>query len=165
MNGDHFEKWLESVLLRKNSVIVMNNASYHSVKMEKILTTSWTKKSIQEWLSQKYISWDKDMIKIELLQKVSEVKHFYVIYRIETIVEKYGHTILRLPPYHRELNPIEMICSQIKGHVARENKTFKLNDVKKIITQGIQRVTIDNWKKCINHVTTKEKECGKLVDL
>ncbi|KAF8787362.1 hypothetical protein HNY73_008970 [Argiope bruennichi] len=79
MNGDHFEKWLESVLpkLKKNSVIVMDNASYHSVKMEKIPTTSVTKKSIQEWLSQKHISWDKDMIKIELLQKVSEVKHFY----------------------------------------------------------------------------------------
>ncbi|XP_055932005.1 uncharacterized protein LOC129962281 [Argiope bruennichi] len=167
MNGDHFEKWLESVLpkLKKNSVIVMDNASYHSVKMEKIPTSSWTKKSIQEWLSQKHISWDKDMIKIELLQKVSEVKHFYDIYRVETIAEKYGHTILRLPPYHSELNPIEMIWSQIKGHVARENKTFKLNDVKELVIQAIQKVTIDNWKKCINHVTTKEKEMWEIDGL
>ena len=81
------------------------------------------------------------------------------------MAEKYGHTILRLPPYHCELNPIEMIWSQIKGHVARENRTFKVNDVKELLIQGIQNVSAENWKNCINHVTTKEREMWEIDGL
>lgn len=46
MDGNHFEKWFENILpkLKPKSVIVMDNASYHSVKMEKIPTNSWKKK-------------------------------------------------------------------------------------------------------------------------
>ena len=164
MDGNHFEKWFESVLpkLKTNSIIVMDNAPYHSVKMEKIPNKSWNKIKIQEWLSEKNVSWSTDMIKIELLQKVSEVKHFFDKYRVEAIAEKYGHTVLRLPPYHCELNPIEMIWSQIKGYVARENRTFKLNDVKDLVIQGINNVTAENWINCIKHVSLKENEMWEI---
>ncbi|KAJ8911297.1 hypothetical protein NQ315_003288 [Exocentrus adspersus] len=39
-------------------------------------------------------------------------------------------TVLRLPPYHCELNPIELVWAQVKGDVARNNTSFKLSDVK-----------------------------------
>jgi hypothetical protein len=35
----------------------------------------------------------------------------------------------RLPPCHRNLNHIEMVWSQVKGYMARHNKTFKLCEV------------------------------------
>ncbi|GFW44305.1 DDE_3 domain-containing protein [Trichonephila clavipes] len=113
MDGNHFEKWFETVMpkLKPQSIIVMDNAPYHSVKKEKIPTSSWKKSAIQEWFTDKKVTWNSDLIKIELLQKVNQIKHLYNGYRVEEIAEKFGHKILRLPPYHCELNPIEMIWS------------------------------------------------------
>jgi len=52
MNGDSFRDWLEGVLprLKHNAVIVMDNAPYHSVKLEKCPTLNWRKADIIEWL-------------------------------------------------------------------------------------------------------------------
>lgn len=46
MNGDTFYEWFCGVLprLKDNAVIVMDNASYHSVKKDAIPTISWKKK-------------------------------------------------------------------------------------------------------------------------
>lgn len=38
--------------------------------------------------------------------------------------------ICRLPLYHCELNPIKLEWLQVKGHVARNNKNFKMAEVK-----------------------------------
>ncbi|XP_008184551.1 uncharacterized protein LOC103309835 [Acyrthosiphon pisum] len=48
MNGDHFHEWFQSIIprLEQNSVIVMDNAPYHSVKTEKIPTSSSKKDDI-----------------------------------------------------------------------------------------------------------------------
>ena len=44
----------------------------------------------------------------------------------------YAKTVLRLPPYHCEPNPIELILEQMKGFLARKNKTFELCDVEEL---------------------------------
>ena len=44
-------------------------------------------------------------------------------YKIDKLAKEYGYEILRLPPYHPDLNPIELIWSQIKSYVARNNIT------------------------------------------
>ncbi|GFQ97534.1 hypothetical protein TNCT_225061 [Trichonephila clavata] len=45
MDGNPFETWLETIMpkLKLQIVIVMDNAPYHSVKKEKIPTSSWKK--------------------------------------------------------------------------------------------------------------------------
>lgn len=47
MNGHNVHEWFESIIprLEPNSVIVMDNASYHSVRTEKIPTTSSKKRN------------------------------------------------------------------------------------------------------------------------
>jgi len=52
MNGDSFRDWLEGVLprLKHNAAIVMDNAPFHSVKLEKCPTSNWRKADIIEWL-------------------------------------------------------------------------------------------------------------------
>ncbi|KAJ8977249.1 hypothetical protein NQ317_007426 [Molorchus minor] len=71
-------------------------------------------------------------------------------------------TILRLPPYHCELNPIELIWAQIKTDVARNNRTFKLGDVKLLLNDAISCVTADTWSKCILHVKKEEQRMWDL---
>ena len=35
------------------------------------------------------------------------------VYRIDKIIEERGFQVLRLPPYHAELNPIELIWATV----------------------------------------------------
>lgn len=58
MNCANFEKWFEQQLLpnlEEPSLIIMDNASYHSGLIEKIPNQSWTKQSLVEWLEQRNI--------------------------------------------------------------------------------------------------------------
>jgi len=55
MNGQTFFNWIKNIipLLKKNSVVVMDNASYHSVKIESFPTAGWRKADIEKWLDEK----------------------------------------------------------------------------------------------------------------
>lgn len=54
------------------------------------------------------------------------------------------------------MNPIELAWSSVKHHVKMNNKTLKLPDVQNLLHEGVERVTPDMWKNCINHVIKVE---------
>ncbi|PSN56834.1 hypothetical protein C0J52_08287 [Blattella germanica] len=54
------------------------------------------------------------------------------------MAKEQGKLVIRLPPYHCELNPIELIWAQVKGYVARNNKTFNIKDVKRLLAEAVQ---------------------------
>jgi transposase len=56
------------------------------------------------------------------------------------MAKKEGHTVIRLPPYHCELNPIELVWSQVKGYVARNNTTFKMEDVRRLVYEAFDKI-------------------------
>ena len=39
---------------------------------------------------------------------------------IVQLAKEQGHEVLYTPPYHCDLQPIEMVCSQVKGEVGRQ---------------------------------------------
>ncbi|XP_033231628.1 uncharacterized protein LOC117182635 [Belonocnema kinseyi] len=149
MNGDTFREWFEAFLgkLHDNCVIVMDNASYHSVREEKVPSSSWKKNDIQNWLHVKGYEFRDTMIKGQLLSIVKEVRAKHDKCAIDTLAESHGKIVLRLPSYHCELNPIEMVWSMVKGYVTSNNSTFKMSDVLQLLRQGIERVTAENWRK------------------
>jgi transposase len=65
---------------------------------------------------------------------------------IDHILSSYGYTVLRLPPYHPDLNPIEMIWSQVKQWLARINITFKTEDVKLLCEQKFSEMGEREWR-------------------
>ncbi|XP_050309960.1 uncharacterized protein LOC126745940 [Anthonomus grandis grandis] len=164
MNSDVFEKWFSSVLrlVEPGSVIVIDNAPYHSRRVEKLSTSAWKKADIIDWIKSKDIQFDENLLKVQLLDIVRVHKDRYIKYIIDEMAHKCRVTLLRLPPYHCELNPIELIWAQIKGEVARKNTTFKLNDVKLLLIEAINGVTADDWKKCIGHVIKEEQKMWDL---
>ncbi|XP_072380521.1 uncharacterized protein [Diabrotica undecimpunctata] len=144
MNSDGFEKWFANILplLEDNCVIVLDNAPYHSRKSEKVPTTAWIKQKIKDWLRSKNIDFDEDMLKVELLQLVAPRKAEYNKYIIDELAKAQNKTVLRLPPYHCELNPIELIWSDAKNFVAANNKTFKFADVKILLNDALNNITL-----------------------
>ena len=69
---------------------------------------------------------------------------------------------MRTPPYHCNLNPIEMVWAEVKGHVAANNRTFKLPVVKNLLVDGVNGVTPEKWSNCVRHVLEEEDRLMQL---
>ncbi|CAC5373445.1 unnamed protein product [Mytilus coruscus] len=132
MNKKHFTEWFKDTLLPKllpQSVIVMDNAPYHShlVPESRVPNTGSRKPEILAWLDRSNINYPENAIKAELLEFVKQNKPCSR-YVIDELTAEHGHEVLRLPPRHCELNPIEMAKSRFnkerwakfQTHVSRE---------------------------------------------
>ena len=62
------------------------------------------------------------MLRAELWTLVKSEREKFPDKVMETVAKEYGHEILRLPPYHCELNPLELAWAAEKNYVAGENK-------------------------------------------
>lgn len=84
-------------LLEPGSVIVLDNASYHTRKSEKIPTTSWRKADIINWLKTKNVEIDPSMVKQELINLVALHRPTYERYssNFNCINKKNSSTFLR----------------------------------------------------------------------
>lgn len=139
----------------------MDNAPYHLVKKEKSPTSSTRKANIIKWLEDKGEVVDNSMVILELLDIVKRIKPLHNKYVIDELAKATNKTILRLPPYHRKLNPIELAWSSVKNHVKMNNTTFKLPDVKKLLIEGIERLDQVMWKNFIEHTKKEKTNFGK----
>lgn len=159
MNKDTFREWLEGVLpkLKDKAVIVMDNTSYHLVKLEKCQTRNWRKADIIEKLKCKGEVIDNTMIIVELLEVVEQLKPAYNKYVIDEMVSQDNKTILQLPPYHCDHNPIELGWSVVKQYVKANNKMFKIQDVRKLFCDGIETVDGVMWNSFITHTIKEDK--------
>ncbi|XP_045174542.2 uncharacterized protein LOC123535853 [Mercenaria mercenaria] len=160
MNGPNFEKWLKEKLLpslRVKCVIIMDNASYHSVQSEKTPSSSTRKADIQEWLRNRDIPFGEKLTRPELLNIVKIYKPKEKVYRIDSLIKERGHEVLRLPPYHCEFNPIELIWANLKKKVGQRNLTFKLTDVQTLTHSALADIGITDWENAVSHVLAIEE--------
>lgn len=158
MNWDVFSKWFQDQLLKnipKYSLIIMDNAAYHNVFVEDAFPKkSHSVKRFREWLSNNQIPWTKDMLKAELFDLCSRfaAKPEFLIDRI---ADKEGHSILRTPPYHPELQPIETCWAVVKNHVAQHNDCT-MKKVWSLLDEGFAKVTNKTCQKLIKKIKKQE---------
>jgi transposase len=154
-----FEDWFEHRLLQnipKNSVIVMDNASYHSRQVKLLPSSSSTKAEIQNFMIDNNIYFNETYKKRDLLEVLQafKISKEYVCDKLAT--EK-GHVVLRLPPYYCVFNPIELIWHQVKANVRRNNTSPTLNaSVIELTKNIVSSISADSWKNCIHHVVKVE---------
>ncbi|KAH8038503.1 hypothetical protein HPB51_001676 [Rhipicephalus microplus] len=115
MDGNRFECWFKDVLqmLPASCVIVLDNAPYHTRREEKLPTTAWKKGLMQERLKSKKITYSKRLIKKQLLKLVESVNPRFLSYIIDNTAVKARFIVLRLPPYHCEFNPNELVWADV----------------------------------------------------
>ncbi|KAL4101216.1 hypothetical protein QTP88_021236 [Uroleucon formosanum] len=153
MNAEIFQKWFVELLnnLEELSVIVMDNASYHSTLVENYPKSNWRKADVQKWLTVKNIEFSPLETLPELHQKIKGLMPREKQYLLDQISLENEHEVIRLPPYHCQYNPIELIWTQVKSQGAKNNHTFKMVDIERLTHEALDAVTKEDWEKCVRH--------------
>jgi len=101
MNRANYKKWLQDWLipnLESKSVIVVDNASYHNVQLNRHPTSNARKDEILFWLNKHGIRYSADMTKAELCDPIKMHKPLYETFAIDCLLADHGYTVLRLLP-------------------------------------------------------------------
>jgi transposase len=72
------------------------------------------------------------MLKVQLYEIIKICRAKYKIFLVDEIIAAKGYTVLRQPPYHPDLNPIELICADIIQHTGQMTNIFASRDSKKL---------------------------------
>ena len=92
----------------------MDNASYHNSLSERSPPIATSKKEeISTWLMKNGIPIQEDCLKAELAEILNKIAPVPT-YDLDEIASEQGHKILRTPPYHPELQPIETCWGIVK---------------------------------------------------
>lgn len=160
MNKALFFKWFSEKLLPnipKNSLIVMDNASYHNALSEySAPTATSSKEKIRAWLEQNKIYCREDCLKPELAEIIRKMGP-EPTYEIDEIARKKGHEVMRTPPYHPELQPIETCWGVVKNYIGR-HCDFTMKNLIEQLENGFEEVTSETCVKIIAKVAEIEDE-------
>lgn len=151
MNRDLFKKWFTEMLLPnipKGSLIIMDNAPYHNILSDHSPPTPQSsKKKIREWLELNKVYCREDCLKPELIEVLKKIAT-EPIYAVDELGAAYGHKILRTPPYHPELQPIETCWGVVANHIAK-NCDFTMKNLTKQLDAGFKKVTRETCTKIV----------------
>jgi len=143
MNQTMFTKWFEEKLLPNipaHSLVIMDNAAYHNVLSPvSAPTPSCKKEKIRSWLEKNNFPMKEDCLKAELVDILTRVGP-QPTYALDEIANKQGHEVLRTPPYHPELQPIETCWGILKNEIAR-NCDFTMNNLIQQLESAFGKVT------------------------
>jgi len=171
MNYDNYEKWLRTQLLPNlppNSVVVVDNASYHNKQWDLAPTSNSKKADMQGWLTEKGIQYEETLLKPQLYNLIRANKDRFKTFSIDRILAEQGHQVLRLPPYHPDLNPIEMAWSDIKQYVGSKNVKWSVAKCIELIQEKVLLMGAWDWGKLCQKVKDIEEQYVKsdhVVDL
>jgi len=158
MNYEIFNKWFIEKLLPNipaRSRIIFDNASYHSVLSDcSAPTRKSSKAQIINWLENNKHVCNPDCIKEELVEILSKYAP-EPTYLIDEVAKKQGHEVVRTPPYHPELQPIEVCWGVVKNEVGR-NCDFTMKNLEMQLEKAFDKVTENTCKKIIKKVREVE---------
>lgn len=108
MNGEIFKNWVEQQLvpalntISGRSIVIRDNAPYHSMRTDKRLNSNSRKAEMVDWLQQKNITYDSKVTKKYFGNVIKPIlgEDCNKKYIIDNILSSHGHQVLRLPPYH-----------------------------------------------------------------
>lgn len=160
MNEENFTKWFTTQLLPNipdNTVIIMDNASYHNVLQEDGVPPLTSKKVVlQKWLRDNNIRFSEEMLRpqlVDLINKNRPPKIFKLdnMLRSDSKYKSRNIEILRTPQYHPELQPIEKCWGVIKQYMA-QHCDFSLKGLEKNLKKAWTKVSSKTMKGIMKKV-------------
>lgn len=160
MNWENFSKWFRSQLLPNipsNSMIILDNAKYHNVFTEDSFPSrSNTKAQLRSWLTHNGYPWREDMLKAELFKLCARLAP-EPEFRLDRLAAEHGFTILRTPPYHPELQPIETCWAVVKNYMA-DNCNFTMVGLRGKLPEAFAKVTSRTCQEILTNVIEQEEK-------
>jgi transposase len=160
MNWENFSTWFSDHLLPhipSHSLIILDNAPYHNVLVEDAFPTPKSRKErLWAWLTKNDIPCTPDMLKPELYylcKKCAPAPE----YRLDQLAEVSGHSLLRTPQYHPELQPIETCWGIVKNYMA-EHCDFTTQNFHKQLPIALSKVKPSTCRKLIAKVVEQEEK-------
>ncbi|XP_050679965.1 uncharacterized protein LOC126975896 [Leptidea sinapis] len=142
--------------LPENSIVVIDDASYHNLHVDKVPTFRDPKIEIQEWLNNYDFKVDRNLSKCELLEIIEKNKP-PERFLVDDLFNKRGHIVLRLPPFNQDLNPIVYIWDLVKKRFKEKLANSTESQVEQCIHSALNSVTEDEWRNEINEVKRLEE--------
>lgn len=168
MTQERFLKTWENLLdhLPPNSIILIDNATYHSERVPGTgpCPSKARKAEIQEWLRARNIPFDaKDkVVFLRELTRTVGAQYSKPTFVIDKMAEERGHTVLRLPPGHCELQPIEPIWRAVKSYVARNNTEQTLSEVERLVHEAFEKAAPpEMWQRCFAYAEENAERYAK----
>uniref|UniRef100_A0A914V7T4 Tc1-like transposase DDE domain-containing protein n=1 Tax=Plectus sambesii TaxID=2011161 RepID=A0A914V7T4_9BILA len=174
MDAAKFEAYLTRIapILKAGSdkpvVLVLDNASSHSRFEEKLPTKSMTGNKMKDWLRKNNIPFLDGDSKQELLDKrIAPLnKADFNRHAVERIALEHGVIILRLPPYHCDLNPIESVWGWIKRQLRDELRSDdKLKAVMAATKLAFKNLPQSAIRGFFSHVREAEQRYAALDEI
>ena len=125
-NGVNFVAWWRNQLLPNltvPSLIILDNARYHLVKpVDTPRPHKMKKQECLAFLGMKGLLEEgmENETALQLKQRVKDWVEANVPVEIVRLAEEAGHKVLFTPPYHSDLQLIELLWAQVKGNVGRQ---------------------------------------------
>lgn len=161
VNKDTMMRWMKEKLLPNippRSVIVVDNAPYHNAQKDKAPTSKSRKQEMKDWLLKHGIPFSDDLLVPELYKLILQYKPRFVRYELDELVATNEHVVLRLPPYHPDLNPIELIWAEVKNYVASRNIQCSFESIKSLAEEKFNLIGASEWAKKCDHVKKIEND-------
>ncbi|CAO4372560.1 unnamed protein product [Caenorhabditis nigoni] len=179
MNAEMYKEYMAKVLpliaaaapVGRKAVLVIDNAAVHNSVVEKIPTKSSTKKDLLDFLGKNGVAINVVANKDELLEEVNNFietrggRKAFQRYVVDELAMSLGVQIVRLPPYHCQFSPIELIWNQLKTHLRSIGKsTDRLETVRERAIQFLKNKSESDIAWTYEHVIEIENGIKLLLE-
>ena len=142
-NNGTFGEWFRNQLLpnlKQKSLIIMDNAAYHkSLPPDTPNTNKSRKRDILDKLREVGLECEENVGIVELKKIYAAYIRLHVKPVLVQLAESQGHRVIFTPPYHSNLQPIEIVWANIKSRVGRQyTSTTTFSDVKSRLVESFQ---------------------------
>jgi hypothetical protein len=145
------------VVLARRRLIIMDNARYHNVLAKTSFPNLKSRKEqLCLWLTRNHIPWNDDMLKPELFELCKRFAPAPEL-ELDKIADAAGHTILRTPQYHPELQPIESCWGVVKNYMAA-HCDFTMASFRSNLPIAHSKVASKTCRKLISKIAQKEEK-------
>jgi transposase len=110
---------------------------------------------MQEWLTLHNVTFDRTMTKKQLYELIKPFNnHNNRRYLIDDILQRHGHIVLRLPPYHCQYNAIELAWGFCKQHYNKKvaSESSSKNKIENVWLESLSKCSPSFWKHYVKHV-------------